>query len=64
MTKNINNNNNEIPEAMDWLAKNGFGCSKAQMAALTKTQKQAATGVADYKTTARHSFKGMVHPKA
>ena len=56
--------NNELAQAMEWLQQNGFGCSKAQMAALTKTQKQAETGVADYKTQARHA-KGniIVRPK-
>lgn len=57
--------NNELAQAQAWLQANGFGCSKAQMAALAKTQKQVDTGVASYKNTARHA-KGdfMVHPKA
>ncbi len=57
--------NNELAQAQAWLQANGFGCSKAQMAAMTKTQKQTETGVASYQTQARHA-KGnfMVHPKA
>lgn len=56
--------NNELTQAQAWLEANGFKASKAQMASLAKTQRQTETGVADYKATARHSFKGMVHPKA
>lgn len=56
--------NNELTQAQAWLMANGFGCSKAQMAAMAKTQKQTTTGVADYKATARHA-KGsiIVRPK-
>lgn len=55
--------NNELTQAMAWLQANGFGCSKAQMAALAKTQKQVDTGVADYKATARHAKNVIVRPK-
>lgn len=55
--------NNELTQAQEWLQKNGFGCSKAQLASLQKTQRQADTGIADYKATARHAKNVIVRPK-
>lgn len=37
--------------------------TKATRNELGKTIRQTESGVASYKNTARHSFKGMVHPK-
>jgi hypothetical protein len=37
--------------------------SKTTRNELDKTIRQTESGVASYKSTARHSFKGMVHPK-
>ena len=56
-------NKNELTQAQEWLKANGFGCSKGQLAAMAKTQKQMESGVADYKTAARHSKNVIVRPK-
>lgn len=55
--------NNELAQAQAWLEANGFKASKGQMASLAKTQRQASTGVADYKATARHAKGIIVRPK-
>ena len=58
---NTNNNNQDLAA---WLTSHGFKASKAEMAAIERTQKMAATGECHYEHSARKATgKFMVRPK-